>query len=71
MKVKVSYPVVHYTEIEIPNELAKKYEDAREKDDDVAIDSAYDRVNEYIADAIMKEDIEAECLDWWDWEEID
>ncbi len=71
MKVKAYYPVVRYTEIEIPDELANKYEIAREKDDDDAIDYYYECVNEYIQDTITQTDIDVECLDWVDWEEID
>ncbi len=71
MKVKVSYPVIRYTEIEIPDELANKYKNACTKDDDVAIDSTWENINQYIADTIIQTDIDAEFLDWWDWEEID
>lgn len=71
MKVKVSYPVTRHIEIEIPDELANEYEDAHAKDDDNRIDSAVDRVDDYVRDTIPQIDADAEFLDWWDWEIIE
>ena len=72
MKVKVAYPVTRYTEIEIPDELANKYKEACERDDDEdTLNCAYERIDDYVADTIMQIDMDVECLDWVDWEEID
>lgn len=72
MKVKVSYPVTRYIEIEIPDELANEYKDAHTKDDDDAIDYACDCINEYVRDIIPQIDADVDnFLDWWDWEVVD
>lgn len=71
MKVKVSYPVTRYTEIEIPDAVAYEYEDAHAKDDDDRIDFACECINEYVRDTIPQIDADVEFLDWWDWEVID
>ena len=71
MKVKVEYPVIRHTEIEIPDELANEYKDAHAEDDYNRIDSVVDKVNDYVKDTLPQIDADAEFLDWWDWEVVD
>jgi hypothetical protein len=71
MKVKVEYPVTRHIEIEIPDELANKYKDAHAEENDDKIDSAVDKIDDYVRDTLPQIDADAEFLDWWDWEIID
>lgn len=69
MKVKVSYCVVRTMELEIPDKLADEYENARAKDDDDAIDFAYEGISEYLLDTIPQIDEEADYKpDIYDWD---
>lgn len=71
MKVEVTYPIVRKIEIEIPDELGNEYKDAHAKDDDDRIDSAYDRIDDYIRDTLPQVDADVDFPDWWNWEVVD
>lgn len=72
MKVKVCYPVTRYIEIEIPENLAKPYRKAQEKDDDMLLDDAIEEITDYLQDTIPQIDAEVDYKpDIYDWDEVE
>lgn len=71
MKVVAEYPVTKTITIEIPDELAKAYDKAREAEDTNEQDWQWDRINEFIQDYITEKEKIEYALDWLDWEEVD
>ena len=72
MKVKVTYPIVRTMEIEIPDELAKPYKEAEEKeyDDDIWETSA--KIYDYLENTIPQIDADADYKpDIYDWDEVE
>ena len=72
MKVIAEYPVTKTIIVEIPDEIAKRYQKAKEEDNQDEMDWQYDRIGEYVSD-VIKEKEGISYLDWadWDWEEDD
>ena len=70
MKVIAEYPVTKTITVEIPDEIAEKYQKAKEEDNQDEMDWQYDVIGEYVDNAIReKEGIH--FLDWVEWEEVD
>ena len=69
MKVIAEYPVTKTIEIEIPDEIAKRYQKAREEDNQDEMDWQYERIGEYVDD-VIKEKEGINFLDWVEWEEV-
>ena len=66
MKVKVCYPVTRYTEIEIPDELAKAYKKVEDKEE------VYEDILDYLQDTIPQIDAEVDYKpDIYDWDEVE
>ena len=72
MRVKVTYPIVRTMEIEIPDELAKPYKEAEEKEHDDDIWETSAKIYDYLESTIPQIDADADYKpDIYDWDEVE
>ena len=72
MKVEVTYPIVRTIEIEIPDELAKAYKKAEEKDDHDSIVKVNRNITDYLQDTIPQIDTDADYKpNIYDWDVVE